>query len=55
MSSEIAQACFKNNIHDFDIFDNEKQLETNYINLKDNVQLASTPTALFNLIEQIFP
>lgn len=54
VSSEIAKACFKNNIHDFDIFDNEKQLETNYINLKNNIQPASTPNALFNLIEQIF-
>ncbi len=30
VTSQIAQLCFKNNIHDFDIFENEDQLESNY-------------------------
>lgn len=53
VNSKIAKACFKNNIQDFDIFDNEVQLEENYNNLKDN-ELVSTPDSLILLMSQIF-
>lgn len=53
VTSEIAKACFKNNIHDFDIFENERQLEENYNNSK-NIEPISTSDRLIFLIAQIF-
>ena len=53
VTSEIAKACFKNNIHDFDIFENEVQLEENYNNSK-NINPVDTPDRLVFLIAQIF-
>lgn len=53
VKSKIAKACFKNNIHDFDIFENENQLETNYKNHR-NIDQVSNPDQLISLIEQIF-
>lgn len=53
VTSEIAMACFKNNIHDFDIFENEVQLEENYNNSK-NLDSVDTPDKLVFLIAQIF-
>ena len=53
VTSDIAKACFKNNIHDFDIFENERQLEENYNNSK-NINPIVTPDRLIFLIAQIF-
>lgn len=53
VESEIAKACFKNNIHDFDIFKNEKQLDKNHNNSKDTVPV-SNPDNLIFLIAKIF-
>lgn len=53
VTSNIAKACFKNNIHDFDIFENESQLEENYNNSK-NITPITTPDRLIFLIAQIF-
>jgi len=53
VTSNIAKACFKNNVHDFDIFDNEKQLEENYNNFKD-INPISNVDVLILLIESIF-
>lgn len=53
VTSEIAKACFKNNIHDFDIFENEAQLEENYQNSK-NIEPVSSSDRLIFLIAQIF-
>lgn len=53
VTSDIAKACFKNNIHDFDIFENERQLEENYNNSK-NINPIITPDRLIFLIAQIF-
>ena len=50
LSSEIAKACFRNNIHDFDIFENENQLENN---LK-GVEVVSNPKDLIYLIAKMF-
>ncbi|WP_323587517.1 DEAD/DEAH box helicase family protein [Aliarcobacter butzleri] len=53
VTSHVAKACFKNNIHDFDIFENEIQLEENYNNSR-NINLITTPDRLIFLIAQIF-
>ncbi|RXK00434.1 hypothetical protein CRU98_04560 [Arcobacter sp. CECT 8986] len=53
VTSEIAKSCFKNNIHDFDIFENQSQLEENYNNSK-NIEPVSTSDRLIFLIAQIF-
>lgn len=53
VTSNIAKACFKNNIHDFDIFENESQLEENYNNSK-NITPITTSDRLIFLIAQIF-
>jgi hypothetical protein len=53
VSAEIAKACFKNNIHDFDIFENEGQLEKNYQNSKD-MKPVENSNNLISLITKIF-
>ena len=53
VESEIAKACFRNNVHDFDIFENQEQLEENFNNSK-NTKPISTPDSLIFLIAQIF-
>jgi hypothetical protein len=53
VSSEIAKACFKNNIHDFNIFDNEKQLEENSIKIANQAPVSNADDLLI-LIESIF-
>lgn len=53
VSSEIAKLCFKNNIHDFDIFENEEQLEKNYQNSKDTSPVSNSDNLIF-LITKIF-
>lgn len=53
VTSDIAKVCFKNNIHDFDIFENEKQLEENYNNSKTISPITTTDRLIF-LIAQIF-
>ncbi|NCA93786.1 MAG: DEAD/DEAH box helicase [Sphingobacteriia bacterium] len=53
VSSEIAKLCFKNNIHDFDIFENEEQLEKNYQNSKDINPVSNSDNLIF-LITKIF-
>jgi len=53
VEAEIAKACFKNNIHDFDIFENENQLNENYNNSKD-VKPISNSDNLIILISKIF-
>jgi len=49
----IGKYCFKNNVHDFDIFENENQLEENYNNSK-NIEAISSPDKLVFLIAEIF-
>lgn len=51
--AEIAKACFKNNIHDFDIFENEEQLHKNYQNSKDINPVSNSDNLIF-LIAKIF-
>ncbi len=53
VNSEIAKLCFKNNIHDFDIFENEEQLEKNYQNSKDISPVSNSDNLIF-LITKIF-
>ena len=53
VKTDIARACFRNNIHDFDIFENEQQLEENYLNSKDATPV-SNPDNLIFLIAKIF-
>jgi len=53
VTTEIAKACFKNNIHDFDIFDNEKQLEENYEAFK-NITNIDNASVLISQIVNIF-
>ena len=53
VTTDIARACFRNNIHDFDIFENEQQLEENYLNSKDSTPV-SNPDNLIFLIAKLF-
>ncbi|CAC9609934.1 Helicase conserved C-terminal domain protein [uncultured Gammaproteobacteria bacterium] len=53
VNSVVAKACFKNNIHDFDIFKNEESLESNYQNSKD-IKPVSNSDNLILLIAKIF-
>lgn len=53
VNSKIAQLCFKNNIHDFDIFFNEQQLQRNYESCK-NIDPISNTNLLITLIVNIF-
>jgi hypothetical protein len=53
VTSDIAKLCFKNNIHDFDIYLNESSLIANYERLlkKDNIQ---NPNDLMEAISSVF-
>lgn len=53
VDSKIAKACFRNNIHDFDIFENEKQLKENYENFR-NINKISNANILISQIVNIF-
>ncbi len=51
-TSKIGKACFKNNIHDFDIFENEEILQFNLENNK--IRSIRTPNEVLKVISDIF-
>ena len=52
VDSKIAKACFRNNVHDFDIFENEEILNKN---LKENtLEKITTPKELISIISDVF-
>ncbi len=53
VSSDICKLCFKNNVTDFDIFENEEQLDENLLSIGE-ISLVSNTNELINLIVRIF-
>lgn len=53
VKSEIAKLCFKNNVYDFDIYDNESVINKNYDDNKERTNI-NDPEELLSVIFDIF-